>query len=105
VDPPRHPYHHRGDLPKALRAAAREILDETGPEDVQLRKVARRIGVSTTAAYLHFQNKDEFLASIAAEGYRELTVHLEGRRPTGIRWSVRVSPMSNSRCKSAVCSV
>jgi AcrR family transcriptional regulator len=77
VDPPRHPYH-RGNLPKALRAAAREILDETGPEGVQLREVARRIGVSTTAAYLHFQNKDEFLASIAAEGFRELAVHLEG---------------------------
>jgi AcrR family transcriptional regulator len=34
--------------------------------------------VSTTAAYLHFQNKDEFLASIAAEGFRELAVDLEG---------------------------
>ena len=77
MDPPRHPYH-RGNLPKALRAAAREILDETGREDVQLREVTRRIGVSATAAYRHFQNKDGLLASIAAEGFRELAVHLEG---------------------------
>jgi len=77
VDPPRHPYH-RGNLPKALRAVAREILDETGPEDVQLREVTRRIGVSATAAYRHFQNKDGLLASIAAEGFGELAVHLEG---------------------------
>ncbi len=77
MDPPRHPYH-RGNLPKALRAAAREVLDETGPEDVQLREVTRRIGVSVTAAYRHFQNKDGLLASIAAEGFRELAVHLEG---------------------------
>jgi hypothetical protein len=40
VDPPRRPYY-RGNLPKALRAAAREILDETGREDVQLREVIR----------------------------------------------------------------
>jgi AcrR family transcriptional regulator len=77
VDPPRRP-NDPGNLPKALRAAAREILDETGPEDVHLREVTRRIGVSTTAAYRHFQNKDGLLASIAAEGFRELAVHLEG---------------------------
>jgi AcrR family transcriptional regulator len=81
VDPPRRP-HYRGNLPKALRAAAREILDETGREDVQLREVTRRIGVSATAAYRHFQNKDGLLASIAAEGFRELAVHLEGTAAT-----------------------
>ena len=77
MDPPRRP-NDPGNLPKALRAAAREILDETGREDVGLREVTRRIGVSATAAYLHFQNKDGLLASIAAEGFRELAVHLEG---------------------------
>jgi AcrR family transcriptional regulator len=77
VDPPPRPYY-RGNLPKALRAAAREILDETGREDVQLREVTRRIGVSASAAYRHFQNKDGLLASIAGEGFRELAVHLEG---------------------------
>jgi AcrR family transcriptional regulator len=76
VGPPRHP-HHRGSLPKALRAVAREILDETGPEDLQLREVTRRIGVSATAAYRYFQNGDGFLASIAAEGFNELPAHLE----------------------------
>ncbi len=77
MDPPRRPYD-RGNLPKALRAAAREILDETGREDVHLREVTRRIGLPAIAAYRHFQNKDGLLASIAAEGFRELAVHLEG---------------------------
>jgi AcrR family transcriptional regulator len=32
----------------------------------------------STAVYRHFQNKDGLLASIAAEGFRELAVHLAG---------------------------
>ncbi len=76
VDPPRHPYH-RGDLPNALRAAARAILDEDGPDVVGLRETARRVGVSATAVYRHFSNKEDLLASVAAEGFRELAAAME----------------------------
>jgi len=65
------PYRH-GNLPNAMRAAARAILDEAGPDGVGLRETARRVGVSATAAYRHFENKDDLLASVAAEGFREL---------------------------------
>ena len=70
------PYRH-GNLPNALRAAARAILDESGPEVVGLRESARRVGVSATAAYRHFSSKEDLLASVAAEGFRELTAAME----------------------------
>jgi AcrR family transcriptional regulator len=68
---------HRSDLPNALHAAARAILDEAGPDAVGLREAARRVGVSTTAEYGHFANKGDLLASVAVEGFRELAAAME----------------------------
>jgi AcrR family transcriptional regulator len=73
---PRRPYRH-SNLPNALRAASRAILDEDGPDSVGLREAARRVGVSATAAYRHFTNKEDLLASVAAEGFRELAASME----------------------------
>ncbi len=70
------PYRH-GNLPNAMRSAARAILDEAGPEGVGLRETARRVGVSATAAYRHFSSKEDLLASVAAEGFRELVAAME----------------------------
>jgi AcrR family transcriptional regulator len=64
-------------LPNALRAAARAILDEAGPDGVGLRETARCVGVSATAVYRHFTNKQHLLASVAAEGFRELAAAME----------------------------
>ena len=71
------PYRH-GNLPTALVAAARQILDENGSQAVGLRETARRVGVSATAAYRHFTSKDDLLASVAAEGFRELAAAMQG---------------------------
>ena len=68
---------HPSNLPKALHAATRVILDEAGPDAVSLREAARRVGVSATAAYRYFANKEELLASVAAEGFRELAAAME----------------------------
>ncbi len=62
------PYHH-GDLRRALVVAAREELHEVGRDALSLRAVARRAGVSHTAAYHHFKDKAALLAEIAAEGF------------------------------------
>ena len=70
------PYRH-GNLPNAMRSAARAILDEAGPDAVGLRETARRVGVSATAAYRHFASKEDLLASVAAEGFRELVAAME----------------------------
>jgi AcrR family transcriptional regulator len=70
------PYRH-GNLPAALLGAARQILDENGLQAVGLRETARRVGVSATAAYRHFTNKDDLLASVAAQGFHELTAAMQ----------------------------
>ena len=68
-------YHH-GNLGPALIAAARELLDADGPGAVSLREAARRVGVSATATYRHFHDKDHLLAAVAAEGYRDFAAKL-----------------------------
>ncbi len=74
-------YHH-GHLRPALIAAARALLDEGGPGAVGLREAARRVGVSPTATYRHFRDKEALLAAVAAEGFREFAAALAdaGRR-------------------------
>jgi len=62
-------YHH-GDLRAALITAAVESL-EAG-ETFSLRAVARRAGVSPTAPYRHFADRDALEAAVAVEGFTDL---------------------------------
>lgn len=64
-------YHH-GDLKNALIRAGIEILSRDGMEALSLRNVAKRAGVSHTAPYAHFTDKQALIAAIAAEGYKKL---------------------------------
>jgi AcrR family transcriptional regulator len=64
-------YHH-GDLPSALIAEARRILERIGPESISFRAVARGAGVSQTAPYNHFSSKEDLLATLARTGFLEL---------------------------------
>jgi AcrR family transcriptional regulator len=64
-------YHH-GDLPSALIAEARRMLEQAGPESISFRAIARGAGVSQTAPYNHFTNKEHLLATLATIGFREL---------------------------------
>jgi AcrR family transcriptional regulator len=68
----RKPYHH-GNLRETLLEAAIHLIGEVGPTAFTLREVARRAGVSHNAPYRHFRDKDDLLAAVATEGFRELT--------------------------------
>jgi len=69
-------YHH-GDLRQALLIAAKELIAEAGIENLSLRKLAERAGVSRTAPYHHFSDKNDLLCAIAAQGF--LRRHQEAR--------------------------
>ncbi|MFB7230356.1 TetR/AcrR family transcriptional regulator [Streptomyces griseus] len=73
-------YHH-GDLRAACLRAARELLEEDGSAGLSLRAVARRAGVSATAPYRHFADREALVSAVAAEGYRELAEHLTKAHP------------------------
>jgi AcrR family transcriptional regulator len=64
-------YHH-GDLRNALIIAGRAILAEEGSAGLDLRKVARRAGVSHAPPYRHFPDKQALLVAIAEDGFQEL---------------------------------
>ncbi|MDX1635460.1 MAG: TetR/AcrR family transcriptional regulator [Marinobacter sp.] len=63
-------YHH-GNLRAVLIDAGLAILEE-GEQELTLRSVAKRVGVSHTAPYNHFAGKDGLLAEIAIRGFEEL---------------------------------
>ncbi|MFJ1754818.1 TetR/AcrR family transcriptional regulator [Kitasatospora sp. NPDC088134] len=74
------PYHH-GDLRAACLRAARELLEEDGSAALSLRAVARRAGVSATAPYRHYADREALVSAVAAEGYGELAVALTAAHP------------------------
>lgn len=65
------PYHH-GDLKDSLIASGLKILAADGVKGLSLRAVAKRAGVSQTAPYRHFSDKDALLAAIAEQGFQRL---------------------------------
>ena len=79
---------HHGDLRQALIHSALELVAESTADDVTLRAVARRAGVSAAAPYHHFADKDALLAAVARDGFEALTrMQLEvlGRRGSARR--------------------
>ncbi|WP_247597509.1 TetR/AcrR family transcriptional regulator [Streptomyces sp. RKND-216] len=64
-------YHH-GDLRNALIDAATDLAREGGPDAVVLRAAARRVGVSPTAAYRHFNGQGDLLFAVKVCGQRRL---------------------------------
>jgi AcrR family transcriptional regulator len=64
-------YHH-GDLRAALIAAALDLVAQGGAEALSLRDLAQSLGVSRAAPYRHFTDRDDLLATVAAQGFEDL---------------------------------
>jgi AcrR family transcriptional regulator len=71
----RRSYHH-GDLRRALLEEAVRTIDAEGVDALTLRTVGRRLGVSRTALYRHFADKNALLATVAREGFRTFRLAL-----------------------------
>lgn len=78
--PARRAYHH-GDLRAALIDEGLRLLEAAGrsddptagmsgggPASLSLREIARNVGVSATAVYRHFPDKDALLSALAEHG-------------------------------------
>lgn len=68
-------YHH-GDLRRALIDQALRTIDRLGVEGLTLRGVGEALGVSRTALYRHFSDKQALVAAVAREGFRTLRLAL-----------------------------
>ena len=64
------PYHH-GDLREQLLLAGEQALTEMPIDDVSLREIARRAGVSHAAPKHHFASMADLLGEIAARGFQK----------------------------------
>lgn len=68
-------YHH-GDLRRTLLDEAALLLREEGEAGLSMRRLAARAGVSRTAPYHHFKDKQDLLCAIAEEGFNRYMVVL-----------------------------
>lgn len=73
---PAQTYHH-GDLKTQLIREGLKLLDAEGYRGFTLRKVAKMCGVSQTAPYRHFKNKDDLIAAITGQALAAFGEQLE----------------------------
>lgn len=70
-------------------ATATELARAGGPDAVVLREAARRVSVSPTAAYRHFQDREDLLLAVREAALR------------GLAQSMRDQDAGTSRCSEA----
>ena len=68
-------YHH-GNLKQALIDAGIRIINKEGEQRLSLRKVAAACGVSHSAPYAHYKDKDELLSAIKSSVTEQFTEYL-----------------------------
>ena len=69
-------YHH-GDLEVALITTARKFVKKNGLESLSLRQIAHEIGVSPSAAYHYFPDRNSLLAVLGFSLFEELADYQE----------------------------
>ena len=83
--------YHRVNLKQNLLDSAVALVAEVGPQAFTLREVARRAGVSHNAPYRHFRDKDDLLASVAAQGFDQLNEAMKKAMAEGRNAAERLS--------------
>ena len=57
---------------KRIQAAAIDLFQRRGQDGLTMRAIAREVGLSATALYRHYPNRDAILHDVWHEGYTEL---------------------------------
>ncbi len=65
------------DLKKAILEVSLQLGTELGEEGLTMRAIARRLGVSATALYQHFESKGAILRAIRFDGLDKLFEYLD----------------------------
>ncbi|WP_128000825.1 TetR/AcrR family transcriptional regulator [Piscinibacter defluvii] len=67
------------ELKEACILAAREVIAEHGVEQLSLREVARKLGVSHQAPYRHYPSRDHLLAEVMRRCFESFAQALDAR--------------------------
>ena len=67
-----------------ILAAAKHLFAEEGVAHVTMRRIGAAVGVSPTALYMHFADKDAMLAAIAQDTFEALLSRLEQSQTPGL---------------------
>ena len=70
------------DFRERLCEAAERLFAERGPDAVTMRQLAADLGVSPMTPYRYFQDKDDILAAVRANGFNRFADALEAARAT-----------------------
>lgn len=68
---------HTSDTEAAIVEAGRDLLAERGLEGLSMRAVAGRVGVSATAIYNYFENKQALLDRVVLSGWSRFEAYLQ----------------------------
>ena len=75
-------YHH-GNLRESLLEAARRLTAERGPHGFTLAEAARLAGVSASAPYRHFRDKEALLDEVGRRGFAEFGQRMRDAAASG----------------------
>jgi AcrR family transcriptional regulator len=67
------------ELRDACILAAQQVIAERGIENLSLREVARKLGVSHQAPYKHYPSRDHLLAEVMRRCFQRFAAHLDAR--------------------------
>lgn len=71
------------DFRERLCEAAERLFAERGPDAVTMRQLAAELGVSPMTPYRYFQDKDDILAAVRANGFARFAEAMEAALASG----------------------
>lgn len=72
------PYHH-GNVKEALIGEAMKFIEANETEQLSLRRLAKEVGISPSAVYNHFPDKNALMLAIKARLYSEFNQYYEAQ--------------------------